>query len=351
VATAAGQAPSTAAQSDVAPTTNPALKTAWGDPDLQGIWNNDYQIPLQRPDGFEGKAFLTEQERAALDAEREKSARRDNRPPRGSQQDVAGAYNAVFNTFKHTGSRTSLIVDPPDGRIPPLTEGAKKLQEMERSYQRAPWSAPNPGTYNLGRMNRADGPEDRSEQERCMGSLLPDIGAFFRLVQSPTAVTIYYEHGQGGGNNRIITLGNGPHLPSNLRQWNGDARGHWEGNTLVVDTTNFTAKLHQENLHLVERFTRTAESTLKYEVTREDPTTWTKPWTVMVEMNHQSEQANRLFESSCHEGNFGLTGMLQNTRIMDAAFAEGRGPDPRTQDIATGGIVESETFVEGGGGE
>ena len=136
-------------------------------------------------------------------------------------------------------------------------------------------------------MNRADGPEDRSLTERCLGSTLPNLGErdYFQIGQSPGYVTIYYEHGQGGGGNRIIPVDGSSHLPGSLRLWLGDARGRWEGDTLIVDTTNFTAKTNsrgsRENLHLVERFRRVDANTLDFEITIEDPTTWTRPWTVV----------------------------------------------------------------------
>ena len=233
--------------------------------------------------------------------------------------------------MKRTGRRTSLVVDPPDGRIPPFTEEAK-----ERDADRA--------TYNTGRMNRADGPEDRSLTERCLGATLPNFGGehdFIRIGQSPGYVAIYYERGQGGGANRIIPLDGDPHLSQHIRQWLGDARGRWEGDTLVVDTTNYTHKTSyrgaRENLHLVERFTRVDAETLNYAVTVEDPTTWTRPWTAMVPLTKNEDRYNRIFESTCHEGNFGMTGILANTRAAEKAFAEGRGPDPTTMNIAIGG--------------
>jgi hypothetical protein len=134
----------------------------------------------------------------------------------------------------------------------------------------------------------------------------------------------------------------GPHLPPSIHEWLGDSRGHWEGNTLVVDVTNFSAKTDfrgsRENLHLIERWTRTDANTLEYAVTIEDPATWTKPWTVKHDMSKQNEQANRFYmEPRCHEGNYGMVGMLSDTRAMEREFAGGRGPDPATRDIALGG--------------
>jgi hypothetical protein len=217
--------------------------------------------------------------------------------------------------------------------------------KKERAYRAAlrtdPRKAVDPGTYNVVRTNRADNPEDRDPAERCLGARLPDIGGIVRIVQSPEAVTIYHEAGQGGGYNRIIPLDGSPHLPSHIRQWLGDARGHWEGNTLVVDTTNFTRKTNfrgsRENLHLLERFTPIDADRFRYEVTIEDPTTWVRPWTVMTTMMKDDDKANLIFESTCHEGNYGLVGMMANTRAAEKAFKEGRGPDPAKMKLDIGG--------------
>jgi hypothetical protein len=154
----------------------------------------------------------------------------------------------------------------------------------------------------------------------------------------------FYDVGQGQGWQRNIGMNGSSHLPANIRQWYGDSRGHWEGNTLVIDVTNFSAKTDfqgsRENLHLVERFTRTAPQTLEYEVTIEDPTVWTRPWTVKEEFTKQSDEENRLYyEPRCVEGNLGLPGLLHGRRVEELAFAQGRGPDPRTIDNVKGGFL------------
>ncbi|HEY5624387.1 MAG TPA: hypothetical protein VIV14_11550 [Gammaproteobacteria bacterium] len=155
---------------------------------------------------------------------------------------------------------------------------------------------------------------------------------------------IQYDAGQGQGFTRIIPITDRPHLPSSMRQRYGDARGRWEGDTLVVDITNFSQQTNfhgsRENLHLVERFTRLDAETLRYEVTVDDPTTFTQPFTMVQELTRNSDYENQVFEGGCHEGNYGMIGMLANTRAAEQAFAEGRGPDPATQDNATGGNVE-----------
>jgi hypothetical protein len=157
-------------------------------------------------------------------------------------------------------------------------------------------------------------------------------------------VAIYYDIGQGQGFSRIIPVNGSAHLPSHIRLRHGDARGRWEGDTLVVDITNFTQKTDfrgsRENLHLIERYRRVDANSLTFQVTMEDPTTWTKPWTAVQDLTRNSEKENMVYEAGCHEGNYGLLGMLANTRAAEKAFAEGRGPDPATQDNATGGGVE-----------
>jgi hypothetical protein len=195
--------------------------------------------------------------------------------------------------------------------------------------------------YNVERLNRADGPEDRSLAERCLAGLLPNLGAIYQIVQSPGQVGIYHDSGQGQGFVRVVSITDTPHASASIRFWNGDARGRWEGDTLVVDITNFSPKREfqgsRENLHLIERFRRVNESRLEYTVTVEDPTTWTRPWTFMVPWKRQSDKANQIYESTCHEGNYGMVGMLANTRASERLFRQGKGQDPRTMDIATGG--------------
>ena len=176
--------------------------------------------------------------------------------------------------------------------------------------------------------------------DRCMSGTLPDLGGYRRIVQTPGGITMFHDTGQGQGWQRNITMNGSPHLPSNIRQWWGDSRGHWEGNTLVVDVTNFSPKSNyqgsHENLHLIERWTRIDANTLEYAVTIEDPTVWTKPWTLKQELTRQDDQANRIYyEPRCHEGNFGHPGLMLGARMEELAFAEGRGPDPATKDNAT----------------
>jgi hypothetical protein len=362
----------TLAQTSAPPATasSAASMTPWGEPDLQGIWTDATDTPLQRSPKFASQEFLTEEQRAELDKVRSGFLGRDRRSERGTEADVAGAYNAVFTPLNPTGARTSRIVDPPNGRLPPLTAEAQKLAVAEREFRVAllqstatcknnealcsggkydatpsPRFADLPPRYNLGRMNRHDGPEDGTPADRCLTLGLPEfgggIGSFRRIVQTPGGITIFYDVGQGQGWQRNIVMSDKPHLPASIRQWYGDSRGRWEGNTLVIDVTNFSPKTDfqgaRENLHLVERWTRTGPSSLAYEVTVEDPTVWTRPWTAKQEFTRQVDQENRIYaEPRCVEGNFGLPGLLHGRRVQELAFTEGRGPDPRTRDSIKG---------------
>jgi len=356
----------TSAQAPAASVTTPtaALKTPWGEPDLQGIWTPGFDVPLQRPAKYAGQEFFTDAQRAELDNERAMLVER--RRARGDADVTVGL------SLNLTGARTSLIVDPPNGRIPPLTSEAQRAAAADREFRLAllqptdtcknKQAACNDGKYDptpslrraeppprylaygQPRINRYDGPEDGNLQDRCLtGGLFPIWGPqlfggnFRRIVQTPGGISMFYDVGQGHAWQRNIVMDGSPHLPANIRQWYGDSRGHWEGNTLVIDVTNFSPKTDfqgsRENLHLVERWTRTAPTTLDYEVTAEDATVWTRPWTAKQEFTKQNEQENRIYyEPRCVEGNYGFPGILRGTRTEDLAFAEGRGPDPATRD-------------------
>jgi hypothetical protein len=346
--------------------------TAWGEPDLQGIWTKETNEPLQRPAGYKDRELLTDEERAKLNEKITDIVGREsdeNRRPRGTEQDVSGGYSAaIFTSYLPVGRRTSMIVDPPDGRIPALTEQEQRKRSELREYAFAllqatdvckdkliacrgwkygppsPRRAEAPPYYvkdginggGGGAINRSDGPEDRVLSERCLGSGLPDFGGFRRIVQSKGQVSIFYDVGQGQGWQRIIPITTAPHLPASVRLWWGDSRGRWEGNTLVVDVTNFSPTSNfqgaNEHLHLVERWTRVDGETLQYTVTIEDATVWTKPWTVTLDLKKQDDKANRIYaEPRCHEGNYGLATMLAGARADERAFAAGQGPDPATR--------------------
>jgi hypothetical protein len=360
---ALAEAPSTPAAGPTA-----ALKTPWGEPDLQGIWKDEFDTPLQRPAKYMNQEFFTPAQRAELDNERATIVeRRRVRTTGVGDTDVTGGL-----LLNPTGARTSLIVDSPNGRIPPLTPEAQKAAAVDREFHLAllqptetcknklaacaggtydpipsPRRADPPPRYHAAkfgpRLNRYDGPEDGTLADRCLMGGLPQFGlpesafggSYRRIVQTPGGISMFYDVNQGQGWQRNIVMDGSPHLPTNIRQWYGDSRGHWEGNTLVIDVTNFSPKTDfqgsRENLHLVERWTRTGPTTLEYVVTLEDPTVWTRPWTVRQEFTKQSDGDNRIYhEPRCIEGNYGLPGLLRGTRVEELAFAEGRGPDPAT---------------------
>jgi hypothetical protein len=353
-----GQTASTAAAA--------AIKTEWGDPDLQGIWHVEYNSPLQRPARFANREFFTDEERAELDKQRGALLRREVRASTGTEKDVAGAYNAVFQTVKYTGRRTSMIVDPQNGRLPALTPQAQAKAKIEADYRlsllqntetcknkdrgtactNGQYGPPHanwdkiPPFYNTGRLNRHADVEDGSLGDRCMSAIWPDVNGFRRIVQAPGGITMFVDTGQGQGWQRNIVMNGTAHLPQSIRQWHGDSRGRWEGNSLVIDVTNFSPKTSfqgsRENLHLVERWTRLDAKTLEWAVTVEDPTVWTRPWTMKVEWTKQEDGANRFYtEPRCFEGNYGFPAMLLGERLVEVAYAEGRGPHPATKDNAT----------------
>lgn len=337
----------------------------WGDPDLDGIWVDIYATPFERAPELGDREFATPEERAIQDRARMGNAGRDERGPRGSPEDVSGAYNAVYTSVKPAGPRTSLVVDPPNGRIPALTPEAAREDAIRREWrvmlmrntptceQDAPGceggeygpSSPRrfdvPPFYNTLRMNRHDGPEDQSLGDRCMLGATPDFNGFRRIVQGADSVAIGYDTGQGQGFQRLVNL-SGSHPPGEIRLRHGDSRGHWEGDTLVIETTNFSPKFPYrgsgESFKLTERYTRVDVDTLEYEVTFEDPTVWVAPWTVRQELRRQNDLQNRIYyEPRCHEGNYGLAAMFIGARVREQEYTAGRGPDPFSLDTTTGG--------------
>lgn len=335
----AGQAKATSPGS-----TYTAPRTPWGHPDLQGVWDNGVSTSLERREG--SKATLTDEElvvatRRARDS-RENRDRRDQKP--GTVTDVGRAYNALW--FPVPGDpirRTSLVVDPPDGRIPPVTAAAKqRFAAYSKSLGRFGNVAELEARQDVedgtqggvdGRGTRGDNPEDRRLSERCLvfGGVPRLPGGYnnhLQIVQSPGYVVIEMEQIHDA---RIIPLDGRPHLPSSIRHWMGDSRGRWEGNTLVVDVTNFTGKApfrgSFENLHLVERFTRIDANTISYELAVDDPTTFTKPWKVEFPWTKldalmggvDGMQVPRMYEYACQEGNYGLEGQLRGSRAEDKA--------------------------------
>ena len=345
------------------PVEGQAMRTSpWGHPNLEGIWLDVYATPFERPAELGDRAFFTSEERAARDQARMGSPGRNRRGEDG-RRDVAGAYNAVYTSARPAGPRTSLVVDPPNGRIPTLTRDAQRQNEMQREWRlmllrstetcrieaagctggeygpSSPRRFDVAPFYNTGRMNRHDGPEDQSLGDRCMTGRTPDFNGFRRIVQGEDTVAIGYDTGQGQGFQRVVNL-SGVHPAVQVRLRHGDSRGRWEGQTLVIETTNFSSKFpfrgSGANRTLTERYTRLDEDTLEYEVTIEDATVWTAPWTVRQELKRQSDQQNRIYyEPRCHEGNYGLPALLIGARLDEEAFEEGRGPDPFSLDTAT----------------
>jgi hypothetical protein len=346
-------------------------RTPWGAPDLQGIWNTNTLVPFERAPEFGARAFMTDEEHAKALADlqvRNQRPGRDSRevggkPAIGTEKDVARAYNEFWFGDRPTklGMRTSMVIDPPDGRVPPYTPEAAKRIADKREFLAAllqgtsggrpgpisPRRAEPSPDYNLDRINRSDGPEDRGGPERCFGAELPVVmgtgtfGGILQLVQSPSSVSIYYDIGQGSGFAWVIPITTRAHLPRTVQLYRGDAIAHWESDTLVIDVTNFSDETNfrgaRENLHLIERIKRADANALAIEMTVEDSTTWPRPWTAVQELEKADDKTTLVLEGGCHEGNYGLLGMLLNTRAADQAFKAGTGPDPATQDNATGG--------------
>jgi len=301
----------------IAGSTGPGLQltTAWtpplgpdGHPDLQGVWLNNSATPVERPKALEGRSTLTDDEVAEL-------RRRANRLfNKNTNADFAAgdavflaaladidhfkSANATGTTFemieREFDNRTSLITDPPDGRIPPLTVDAQKRKAATDATRGRP----------------AEGPEDFNHVERCLTYGVPRLASnntgagplgYYQIVQTRSHVVLFLEAIHEA---RIISLEARPHLPSSVRQWQGDSIGRWEGHTLIVDTTNFSDHNNfmgsSDHLHLVERLTLVAPDRIDYAITIDDPTTWTKPWTAVIRLKRS---AQRLYEYACHEGN------------------------------------------------
>jgi hypothetical protein len=324
------------------PATTPAAKgaspanwtpgrTPWGDPDIGGIWGVGYVFtPLERPKELAGKEFLTDEEVAALERQHAERMSGDGaggraRAERGTEADVAGAYNQAFSRGgKHEKvirtKRTSLVVDPPDGRIPPRTpEGEKRMAAFRRNAEN-----------ERGPAGESDNPESRPRSDRCFGVALPFIkgvsSGMRRIVQTPGHVAMFHEDGHAGGQYRAIWTDKHAPLPPNLRQYLGDAHGRWEGNALVVTVSNFS-DLNQfegagENMRLTERYTREGPDLLMLRITIEDPTTFTRPWTIELPLTKADERANQIYESQCYEGNYAMTSILAGARALEKEKAQ-----------------------------
>ena len=278
-----------------------------GRPDLQGIWAYATVTPLERPDALAGKAtFATDDEVAEFERSTVQGRNQDRRDGAGTNADVSRAYNDFWwdRGTRVLGRQTSLVVDPPDGRIPALTPEAQKRQAVRAEARKLI-------------TTDADNPEDRSLWERCITRALPMLpGAYnnnVKIVQTKDYVMLMQEMIHEV---RVVPTDGRPH--SKIRQWHGSSRGRWEGDTLVIETINFTDKTNfrgaGQNLKLTERISRPDADTLLYRVTIEDPTTFTKPWTVQMPMARSEED---VYEYACHEGNRGLEGIMTGSRLQD----------------------------------
>jgi hypothetical protein len=337
-----------------------AQQTAVGQrvPDLQGTYDVATMTPLERPAEYQGRAVLTDAEVAAMEqyeAQRQETAAAPDDPNRAAPPvggdtskpttyleqvfraggGVVGGYNQFWlaggtKVIRVNGqNRTSIVVDPSDGKIPPMKPDAR---ERNAAYaRRAVAPGADEAAAAAGPPGAFDNPEQRPLAERCLlgfGSTSgpPTLPNYFynnmkQIVQTPATVMILNEMVHDA---RVIRLG-GSHLPPGIRRWNGDSIGRWEGDTLVVDTTNFTAKTQfqgsSENLHVVERFTRVDPKTLIYRFTVEDPSTWDRPWSGEYPWIGSDEH---IYEYSCHEGNYSLSGMLSGARASEKQEAAGR---------------------------
>jgi hypothetical protein len=322
-AQAEGQAP--ASRSTGAARAAAVARTPDGHPDFQGVWANNTVTPLQRPKQWENKKTLTDAEIANLQTFAARITEND-----GDAQFGDGFILAVLNQIEKpksydpgTGNynqfwvverdwhdrRTSLIVDPPNGKLPPMTPEGEKRRAAEVEHRRA-HAFEDPEVFPLG--------------ERCVNFGIPRVQAgynsYIQIVQSPGYVMIMSEMAHDA---RVIPLDGRPHLDSRIRVWNGDSRAHWEGDTLVVDTTNFSKKSEfmgsHDALHLTERLTRIGPEILNYEFTVNDPTMWTAPWTAMIPLKHKNEA---IYEYACHEGNEAIPNMLRGHRYEERAQSQ-----------------------------
>jgi hypothetical protein len=302
-----------------------APRNAFGQPDLEAVWTNDSITPLQRPTAWANKTTLTDAEvqqlqRASRQLEENGDAlfgdelildALEGKQKPASHDTQTGNYNGFWLPGRSIDNRTSLIIDPADGRIPAETAEARARRAAVAEQRR---------------LHPADRPEDRGLSERCITFGVPRFQAayssVYQIVQSPTHVVFSMETIHDA---RVIPLDGRKHLSEAMPQWLGDSRGHWEGDTLVVDSQGFSPKSNlmgsSSGLHLVERFTRIADDLLQYDATLSDPTTWTKPWTARILFKRTNEP---LLEYACHEGNHGMAGILSGARKQEAEVASKR---------------------------
>jgi hypothetical protein len=312
--------PISVAAQDAAARNSGVSRTPWGDPDLQGIWTNNTATPFERPAALAGRERLTDAEVAELAAQDRKR----------SEQNNPGSISGPEHWYEHLGVRskqTSLVVDPPDGKVPPLT-----AQAQARPI--------------IGTVNRADFStwEELSPWDRCItrgipGGMLPTFyNNNYQILQAPGYVVILYEMIHDA---RIIPVDGRPHVSESIRQWMGDSRGHWEGDALVVEVTNFTDKTpihpvrgiaskvaHSRDLRVIERFRRVGADTIEYRVTVDDPKTFTRSWTAEIPMTNRGAPHGML-EYACHEGNYAVPHILSGARTHESVN-RGSGKKGRT---------------------
>jgi hypothetical protein len=334
----AAQPPGSAGTSTAAKTWK-VPRTPDGKPDLQGVWGNNGVTPMARPTQWKDKASLTDAEveelkglaaryvdlgkdaifgdfvQLVLDA---KSSGKFNQL---SYDPTTGNYNQFWMSDREWDNRTSLITDPPNGQFPPMTpDGEARRAAFLKAVQAGVGSESGPA-------GKADGPEDRPLSERCISYgapwTFPGYDSYFQITQSPQAVVIEQELIHDA---RVVPLSGVPHLPANIRQLHGDPRGHWDKDTLVVETTNyrggFQAGLQVPStpgVRLTERYTRVSPDYINWELTVDDPATWTRPWTFMIRLKRTDAQ---LYEYACHEGNIAMTGILAGARAKERAAAQ-----------------------------
>ena len=303
-----------------------APKTPFGHPDLQGVWANNNATPLQRPEVLGDREFLTDEELAALQSRANElfaldggdaafgdsvfTAALNDAKDFTSRDRATGNYNQFWLVERDWNNRTSLVIDPPNGRLPETTQAAK-MRAADRSTRRgrhAAWT------------------DDRSLGERCVSFGAPRLGAgynsYYQLFQTPDHVVVLMEMAHDA---RIIPLDGRPHVDDDIRQWLGDSRGYWDGDTLVVETRNYSPLANfqgaAEHVEITERFTRVSEDVLQYEITANDSTTWARPWTAMIPLRSSPDS---LYEYACHEGNIGMEGILAGARTKEAEEAAAR---------------------------
>jgi len=314
-----GAMPAMTQPSSARPWTPP--KTPWGDPDLQGIWPGNMGVPLQRAKNLGERTELTDEEFAQREAQSKRAAAADAVEFAPKDERVGIGPPSYWTERGKPTRQASLIIDPPDGRLPPMTPEAKAIQAKTP----AQWAG------------IANSYEDVNLYYRCisrgvLGSIIPVVyNNGNQIIQAPGYVVIRNEMIH---ESRVISLDGRPHVGSSIRMFMGDSRGHWDGNTLVIETTNFTDKTsigsngvayngeggrNSDVMKLTERLTRVDENTLNYQATIDDPKTWTKPWTILISLKRDDKY--QFLEYACHEGNYALKDILSGARVQEAAKA------------------------------